>query len=83
MPPVITFQPVDVLTGSKDHEGRLMLVNGRLAAVLVRLDDEAHLPLLRGAWYIEHGFGLLDHRHELFASLDEAAASIANWLDLG
>ena len=72
----ITFQPIEVLTASEDREGYLVLVNGKLAAVLVRLSDEAHKPLLRGAWYIEAGFGLLDGRHELFASLQEAIASI-------
>src|SRR3954468_903384 len=72
----ITFQPIEVLTASEDREGRLVLVDGRLAAVLVRLSDRAHEPLLRGAWYIEAGFGSLDGRHELFASLDEAIASI-------
>jgi hypothetical protein len=72
----ISFQPIDVLTASEDREGRLVLVDGKLAAVLVRLSDQAHDPLLRGAWYFEAGFGLLDSRHELFASLEEAAASI-------
>ena len=78
---MITLQPVDVLTGSNDREGRLLLVDGRLAAVLIRLDDQAHIGLLRGAWYIEHGFGSLEHHHEIFASLDEAAASIVSWLN--
>ena len=40
------------------------------------LSDKAHDPLLRGAWYIEAGFGLLDGRRGLFASFDEAIASI-------
>ena len=76
MRPQITFQIIEVLTGSEDREGRLVLVDGRLAAVLVRLSDQGHEPLLRGAWYIEAGFGFLDGRHELFASFDEAVASI-------
>ena len=76
MRPEISFQPIEVLTASEDREGHLVLVNGKLAAVLVRLDDQAHDPLLRGAWYIEAGFGLLDNRHELFASFEEAIASI-------
>jgi hypothetical protein len=74
--PNITFQPIEVLTASEDREGCLVLVDGKLAAVLVRLSDQAHESLLRGAWYIEAGLGLLDGRHELFASLDEVAASI-------
>ena len=72
----ISFQPIEVLTASEDREGRLVLVDGKLAAVLVRLSDQAHDPLLRGAWYLEAGFGLLDGRHGLFASLEEAVASI-------
>jgi hypothetical protein len=54
----------------------MVLVDGKLAAVLVRLSDQAHDPLLRGTWYFEAGFGLLDSRHELLASPKEAAASI-------
>ena len=76
MPPEITFQSIEVLTASEDREGCLVLVDGKLAAVLVRLNDRAHDPLLQGAWYIEAGFGSLDSRHELFASLEEAVASI-------
>jgi len=76
MRPMIGLQPVEVLTASEDREGRLVLVDGRLVAVLVRLTDPAHEPLLRGAWYLEVGFGLLDGRHGLFASLEEAVASI-------
>jgi len=76
MPAKIVFQPIEVLTDSQDRDGRLVLVDGKLAAILVRLSDDGHDPQLRGTWYIEAGFGLLEHRHELFASLDEAAASI-------
>jgi hypothetical protein len=54
--------------GQRGPEGRLVLVDGKLAAVLVRLSDQAHDLLLRGAWYFEAGFGLLDSRHELLAS---------------
>jgi hypothetical protein len=81
MRPRISFQPIKVLTASDDREGRLVLADGMLAALLVRLSDEAHDPLLRGAWYLESGFGFLEQRHLLFASLDEAAASIEAWLN--
>src|SRR3954463_9658888 len=76
MRPQISFQPIEVLTASEDREGRLVLIDGNLVAVLVRLSDLAHDPLLLGAWYLEAGFGLLNGRHEMFASLEEAAASI-------
>jgi hypothetical protein len=82
MRPQLSLQPIEVLTASQDHEGLLMLVDGKLAALLVRLNDEAHDPLLRGAWYIEAGFGLLDGQHQLFASLEEAAASIEHDLSV-
>jgi hypothetical protein len=64
------------LTAGEDRKGCPVLVYKKLAAVLVRLSDQAHDPLLRGAWYSETGFGLLDSRHELLASPKEAAASI-------
>jgi hypothetical protein len=64
------------LTASEDRKGCLVLVDKKLAAVLVRLSDQAHDPLLHGAWYFEAGFGFLDSRHELLASPKEAAASI-------
>jgi hypothetical protein len=76
MRPQISFQSIEVLTASEDREGCLVLVDGRLVAVLVRLGDTGHDPLLLGAWYLEAGFGLLDGQHGLFASLEEAAASI-------
>ena len=64
------------MTASEDRKGCLVLVDKELAAVLVRLSDQAHDPLLLGAWYFEAGFGFLDGRHELFASFEEAVASI-------
>ena len=79
----ISFQPIEVLTASEDREGCLVLVDGKLAAVLVRLSDKVHEPLLRGTWYVEAGFGFLDRRHDLFASLEEAAAFIKRALGLG
>ncbi len=45
-----------VHTGSGDEDGQLVLADGRLVAVLVRLGDVAHVGLL-GAWFLEAGFG--------------------------
>jgi hypothetical protein len=81
--PSVSFQSVEVSTASEDREGRLVLIDGKLAAVLVRLADASHDPLLRGAWYLEAGFGLLSGQHGLFASLEEAVASIEAQLSLG
>jgi hypothetical protein len=83
MPLHLRLHPIEVLTASQDREGQLVLVDGKLAAVLVRLADTCHDPLFQGAWYLEAGFGALDGRHGLFASLDEAAVSIEHGLNLG
>lgn len=77
MRPKISFQPIEVVTASEDREGCLVLADGKLAAVLVRLNDPAHDPMLRGAWYLEAGFGFIESRHDLFASLEEAADFVA------
>jgi hypothetical protein len=52
----LAAQPISVLTGSDDREGRLVLVNGDLVAVLVRLDGPVH-ENQRGGWFLEAGFG--------------------------
>ncbi len=67
----ITLQPIPVMTGSQDHEGRLVLVDGQLVAVLVHLSDEMHGEE-RGRWFLEAGFGRCDGHHPVFESLDEA-----------
>ena len=68
----ITLQPIPVMTGSQDQEGRLVLADGQLVAVLVRLADEVHGDK-RGGWFLEAGFGHCDGpQHPVFASLDEA-----------
>jgi hypothetical protein len=68
----ITLQPLPVMTGSQDQEGRLVLADGQLVAVLVRLADEVH-GAERGGWFLEVGFGPCDGpEHPVFESLDEA-----------
>jgi len=52
----LILEPVPVNTGSRDEEGRLVLVNGCLVAVLVRLADGVHAEQT-GAWFLEAGFG--------------------------
>ncbi len=54
--PMLMLQPIQVNTGSRDSEGRLVLANNCLVAVLVRLDGEEH-GTLRGRWSLEAGFG--------------------------
>ncbi|MGD9616313.1 MAG: hypothetical protein AB7H90_13385 [Alphaproteobacteria bacterium] len=78
----ITFQPIAVETGSSDHDGLLVLADGKLVGLLVRLTDAAHDPAIPGAWHLEAAFGWAEHnRGMLFASLDQASRTIAGWLD--
>jgi hypothetical protein len=53
----MTLQPMRVLIDGFDSEGRLILADGQLAAVIVRLDAEHHTTSLRGKWHLEAGFG--------------------------
>ena len=52
----ILLQPIRVATDSSDEDGRLVLVDGRLVAVLVHLQDSGH-DELTGSWFLEAGFG--------------------------
>ncbi len=56
----ITFQPIPVLIDGHDIKGVLVLADGQLAAVLSRLDGEAHTPDYRGRWHLEAGLGKCD-----------------------
>ena len=53
----ISFQPMRVLIDGHDSEGRLVLADDQLAAVIVRLDGEAHDLAQKGLWHLEAGFG--------------------------
>ena len=53
-----TLQAVTVETGSADEDGRLVFVNDRLLAILVRLERDDHVePEFWGRWFLEAGFG--------------------------
>ena len=72
--PSLRVRPTRVATRSANEEGRLVLVDGRLVAVLVRLQDAAHGGLV-GSWYLEAGFGACaDPRPPVFDTLDAARA---------
>ncbi len=55
--PLVVLQPISVDTASPDQTGMLVMVNGKLVAVLVRLDAPEHER--RGAWFMEVGLGRL------------------------
>ncbi len=68
---VLRRQPIAVDTGSPDRDGVLLLVNGLLVAVLVRLDAPEHEH--PGYWFLEAGFGRLQGmRVDAFPTLDHA-----------
>jgi hypothetical protein len=70
----IAFQPIPVLIDGDDTEGSLVLHDGQLVAVLVRLDGESHDPGFKGRWHLEAGFGPCeDIGTRVFENLEEAA----------
>ncbi|WP_336489601.1 hypothetical protein [Methylobacterium nigriterrae] len=76
----ITLQPVLIETQSRDTEGRLAFVDGKLVAVLVRLSEELHgADGLAGQWCVEAGFGACatDVLSVWFDSLEAARSWIA------
>ena len=72
----ISFQPMRVLIDGHDSEGILILANGQLAAVIVRLDGEIHDPRNKGLWHLEAGFGKCDARvaPPVFTTPEQAGA---------
>jgi len=72
--PTIEFQAIRIDTASDDEEGQLILVDGRLVGVLVRLDAAEQAPL-QGCWSLEAGFGPMALlTPEPFRDLDHARA---------
>jgi hypothetical protein len=71
----LRLQPVQVATGSDDHESYLVFSDGFLVAVLVRLSDQHEDEA--GMWFLEAGFGLISGPEQPpFANLDAAQAWI-------
>ena len=77
----LEFRPIRVATGSEDEGGVLALVDGRLCAVLVRLDAAFNGPA-QGHWHLEAGFGAIDTRPDSFTDLADAAYWIGQRLGL-
>lgn len=80
---VLHMQSMPVYTGSGDEEGRLVLVDGRLVAVLVRLADKAAHGVMVGAWFLEAGFGPCASvaAPPVFDTLDAAQAWVKRQLE--
>ncbi len=68
----LLLRPMPIHTSSGDEDGQLVLADGRLVAVLVRLGDAVHTGLL-GAWFLEAGFGPCAHAPApIFCDLEDA-----------
>ena len=68
---LVVLQPIAVDTDSPDRDGRLVIANGLLVAVLVRLAEPEHDNV--GSWFFEVGFGRLQGRKApTFQNLEEA-----------
>jgi hypothetical protein len=78
----ITFMPMRVLIDGHDTYGSLILSDGQLAAVVVRLDGEHHGPEDKGLWNLEAGFGkcATSRSAPLFQTLEEAGAWVQKTL---
>jgi hypothetical protein len=70
--PTLAFHPIRVETGSTDEEGMLVLTNGGLAGVLVRLSSAIHEGDVAGRWFLEAAFGRHDPRAPAFDTLESA-----------
>ena len=76
---LVVLQPIQIDTNSPDREGRLVIANGLLVAILVRLDDPEHIRV--GGWFLEVGLGRLQSaRPRPFADLEEATRWLRNRL---
>ena len=73
----ITFQPIPVALDDEKLEGRLVLADAHLVAVLVMLSP-SHEEFA-GKWFAEALFGSLSEEgNPVFANLEEARAWIAS-----
>lgn len=81
MPLDISLQPMRVLIDGHDSDGRLILADSQLAAVIVRLDGAHHGLERKGQWHLEAGFGRCNIRDApLFKTPEEAGAWVERTL---
>lgn len=68
---LVVLQPIAVDTASPDQVGMLVMANGLLVAVLVRLDASEHAR--PGVWFMEAGLGpFAGMRAPVFDTLEDA-----------
>jgi hypothetical protein len=76
----VSYHRVRIATDSEDDEGLLAMVDGRLVAILTRLDAPFHGE--QRGWWHECGFGRHDGRPDLFPTLADVTRWIVRRLDL-
>ena len=68
---LVVLTPIKVDTASPDSDGRLVMANGMLVAILIHLDAPDHENM--GSWFLEAGFGRLQRlRSPTFDTLEQA-----------
>jgi hypothetical protein len=71
-----TVERRQIETGSEDEDGILVMADGRLVAVLVKLEADVH-DHLRGRWFIEARFGNWNASSYPFSGVRDAVLWIA------
>lgn len=74
---MLTRLHMKIQTNSADDNSVLVMHDGYLVAILVRLDDPVH-GNARGRWHLEAHFDHVPATGRLFADLDEAEAWISD-----
>jgi len=78
----ILLEPIRVDTHSRVEEGLLVLSDGALVALLVRIADEMHEESQIGSWFVEAAFGpCAGGDGLLFAAVGDAEAWVADCID--
>ncbi|RYG96892.1 MAG: hypothetical protein EON58_11025 [Alphaproteobacteria bacterium] len=72
---MLTRQHMKIHTNSRDENSVLVMSDGYLVAILVKLDDDVH-GSAKGRWHLEAHFDHVPATGQLFADLDEAKAWI-------
>lgn len=75
----LVLQPAKLAVGGQDEVALLVLEDGRIAAVLSRLDDPCH-GKLQGQWFLEVGFGRCARSPKPFPHLADGLRWIADCL---
>ena len=80
----VTWQSVRVGSSfTREEDGRLVFVDGRIAAILICRSADPEQPDFAKAWSIDSGFGPITGLQETFLSFEDAVTWILrrfkNW----